>query len=256
MLAATKNYDISCYYLRVVHNSLDNFSKGKIDSFIELIRNDLFNKAVPLKVIIKQRLPLIFNIRMSAFKLISSRNENLSELIDNEVYPYFEQMAAVERLSGISENILFALRCNRKVVKALTAQSGEQQFTVESFADIADITFEQFLGLLNINTPGKGQTAIISEWMKCTLQIEYCICATSLINDEKLMISNERINELSSIIVDAAQNYSAIALETGIWPVIEKSYSSKYEDYSDENFIKEQKELAEAGISSFTQNWD
>jgi hypothetical protein len=80
------------------------------------------------------------------------------------------------------------------------------------------------------------------------------LVATDIISDENLKVSDKTINELAFLISDAAQDYSALAIELGIL----KSRSTTRKSFSglafDKNFIKEQKELADLGFDDFAIN--
>jgi hypothetical protein len=254
MIGIAKNYDMLCYHLKVVHKNLDDPGKMKVDAFFQGVRTDLLESKTSLAHTIEEKFPLILDLRLAALKWIVTKGENLAELLDNEAYPYFEQMAEIERLSSLSENVLFALRCNKKVINALLTHIGKEEFSNDILLDIPAISFDQFIASIYLSVPNVEGAKAMIEWAKCSFQIEYAICAAALIYDEKLMVSSEKINELSSIIVNAAQTYSAIALEVGILP--SKKENRQTTDIIDNSgFLEEQKNLAEAGINLFAKNW-
>jgi len=254
MIGIAKNYDMLCYHLKVVHKNLDDHKKKMVDNFFQGIRTDLLENKDTLHHSIEDKFPLILDLRIGALKRIITEGENLAELLDNKAYPYFEQMAGIERLSGLAENILFALRCNKKVINTLLKQVRQEDLSDMILNNIPELTFDQFIASIYLSVPDVELAKAMIEWAKCSFKIEYAICAAALIYDETLMVSSEKINELSVVIVDAAQTYMAIAMEVGILP--SKNENKQNADITkDLDFLKDQKNLAEAGISSFAKNW-
>lgn len=78
--------------------------------------------------------------------------------------------------------------------------------------------------------------------------------AADIIMNEKIKVSDQTINELSFIVADAAQEYSALATEFGILKTKVNQQSFSNHPF-DKTFIKEQKKLADIWIEDFDSNF-
>ena len=110
------------------------------------------------------------------------------------------------------------------------------------------------MGSIYLSIPNSEAAEKVIEWIKCSFQVEYVICAASLIYDRSLLLSQNKIEELSAIVIDAAQTYSAIAMELNILPSKELP-ARRFYDIDNSIFLEEQKVLAETGLEFFAENW-
>lgn len=249
MTEVAKNYDVLCYHLKVIRGELNSTGRDKIDFFLEVIRHDLLDNTISLPDAIDKKFPLIFDLRVAALKWFSSEGININEVISSEVYPFFEQLMMVDRLATLAENILFALRCNKKVAGVLMST-----VKFEKLSGNLPESFDQLLTSIRHNASTEEIATTLIEWAKCSLRIEYIICAASSIFDDKLMVAPQRISELSSLVVNAAQTYSALALEMGVLPSNKKMVD--YSEAIDATILKEQQQLAEEGTRLSSKDWD
>ncbi|MBU0486558.1 MAG: hypothetical protein KKA07_15670 [Bacteroidetes bacterium] len=200
-------------------------------------------------------LPRIFNVRIKAIKwIIEEERFDISEMFE-EVYPQMKALQENPRLEILAENIMFSLRCNKRVVDALIGTGG---FSADSFAankaQLPIITYGQLLATLAYGIPNDETAQKIIDWVNSSLYIEFVILSAVIINDEKLIVSDKSINELAFLVADAAQEYSALATELGIFkPRLHNHFS--FETLPDNTFVKEQKYLADFGITDFANNF-
>jgi hypothetical protein len=119
MIATAKNYDVLCFELRNHSSQLDNPLKKDLNKLLSNIK-DIITSGKKIKPSLNTLLlSQIFNFRVKAIKwLLEDSAFNLTEILD-EVYPQFEELKQNPKMEVLAENILFALRCNRKVVDSI-----------------------------------------------------------------------------------------------------------------------------------------
>lgn len=254
MLATVKNYDIICLQMRAFLPDLQSPMKKELGKLLSEIKHHLeTNKKV--KPLLDSLLPRVFNFRIKAIKWLAEAGElDLSKIMD-EIYPQLEELKQNAKLEILAENILFSLRCNRRVVKALTASGvlSEKRSAINAI-ELPEITYEQFLATLAFSIPDDEAAQKMADWINASLYIEFIILAAVIINEEKLKVTEKVINELSFLIANAAQEYSAIAIELGLLKPRSASQTSFY-DQVEKSFVKEQKDLADLGINDFAENF-
>ncbi|GAB4199635.1 MAG: hypothetical protein Fur0023_02110 [Bacteroidia bacterium] len=255
MLAAVKNYDLICYQLRNnLYSQLENPLKEYMDKLSKDIINILTSKTSNKKIQTVKILEQIFNLKIKALKWLS-QNNNLNYLeILSEVSKQIEEIGKDKKMQILKENILFALRCNRRVIESLLG-TGEQSenLNIDS-AQLPDINYQQFLVSLSFAIPDDETAQKIIEWTNASLQIEFVMLAADIIRDEKIKLSDKLINELSFMVADAAQKYFAIATDLGI--LKSKAKQQLFSNNSfDKDFVNEQKALTEIGIKEFASSF-
>ena len=171
-----------------------------------------------------------------------------------DIVPKIEELRSNKKLEVLTDNILFALRCNQRVIESLINMS---ELSSESFStnveQLPDITYQQFIASFAFANLDYETTQKIVDWTNASLHIEFVLVATDIISDEKLKVSDKTINDLAFLIADAAQEYLALATEFGIL----KSRSAKQSFTTlsfDNGFIKEQKQFADLGLDDYAAN--
>jgi hypothetical protein len=254
MLATAKNYDIICLQMRACLPHLEFSMKREFGKLLTEIKEGLTTKK-KIKPLLDTMLPRVFNFRIKAIKWLAEEGElDLSSIID-EMYPQLENLRQNPELEILAENILFAVRCNKRVVEALI---DSEEFTEEKISsnviELPAITYGQFLATLAYGIPNDEAAQKIVDWVNASLYIEFIILSAVLINDEKLKVSEKIINELSFLIANAAQEYSAIATEIGLLKTHSDS-QTLFSEQGDRSFLKEQKYLADLGLNDFAENF-
>jgi hypothetical protein len=205
----------------------------------------------PIKKHIDKNIAQIFNFRVKAIKWLLNNNEFDFNNLFSEVYPEIEKYNLNPKLQILSENLLFALRCNKRVVNALFNSADFSQENFEKQASkLPTINYDQFITSIALGIPDDANAQKIIDWTNSSLYIEYIALAASLIYDEKLSVSAKVINDLAFLVAEAAQLYFAISTEMGII----KQSSQKYtlSDITiDDNFLNEQKQIAEIDIDDY-----
>lgn len=255
MLATVKNYDLICYQLRNnLYSQLDNPLKKDLHRLSmdinAIIKSGKKVQAQPMAVLAK-----LFNFRIKAFRwLATDSNFDYLQAI-GEISPQIEEIKTDKRLEVLTENLLFALRCNRRVVESMfhSNQISSDSFT-SNLAHLPIITYQQFIASLAFTIPDGEVAQKMLDWTNASLHIEFVMLAADLIYDGELEISDKAINELAFLVSDAAQEYSALATELGI--INPRSNRQPFSQFSfDKSFIKEQSQLADLGLDDFALNF-
>jgi len=253
MLATIKNYDLICYQLRNnLYSQLDNPLKKDIDKLSKDITNILHSgKKIQFQSV--DILAQVFNLRVKAIKWLSQDCDfNYLEML-TEVSNQIEEIGENKKMEILKENILFALRCNRRIIESLFS-TGEQSENLNiDFNQLPDISYQQLLASLAFAIPDDETAQKIVDWTNASLHIEFVMLAADIIRDEKIIVSDKSINELSFLVADAAQEYSALATEFGIIKKTANQQSLSNQPF-DKAFVNEQKKLADIGIEDFASN--
>lgn len=254
MVATVKNYDVICFQLRNnLYPQLQTPLKKDLNRLSNNIKT-LITSGETIKALSTNMLGEVFNLRTKALKWLSANtNFDFFELF-KDIFPQIEELRTNKRLEVLIDNILFALRCNQRVVESIMASN---EFTpdkfVSQFAQLPAITYPQFITSLAFANLDDETTQKIVDWTNASLHIEFVLVATDILCDKKLNIHDSTINELAFLVADTAQEYSALAAELGIV----KSRSTRPSFFSlsfDNSFIKEQKQFADLGLDNFVRN--
>jgi hypothetical protein len=254
MLAKARYYDIICFQLR--HNfypQLDHPLQLELDLLFKDITTTIASGQqlqAPSVSILEQ----IFNLRIQAIKWLSSNgNFDYSQVLD-EVIPQIEKMNSNYQWEVLTENLLFALRCNQRVVENLIshAKGNVEDFAAE-IGQLPVITYGQFLATLAYTVPDEAVAQKIVDWTNSSLRIEFAMMAADSIQAGNLKVSDQIINELAFLVADAAQEYAALAVDLGIIkPRVPRQTVSNFS--FDNRFIGEQKYLADLGMEDFMRS--
>ena len=254
MLATIKNYDLICYQLRNnLYSQLDNPLKKDIDKLAKDITNILQSgKKIQFQSV--DILAQVFNLRVKAIKWLSQDCDfNYLEML-TEVSNQIEEIGENKKMEILKENILFALRCNRRIIESLFSTGVQSENLNIDFNQLPDISYQQLLASLAFAIPDDETAQKIVDWTNASLHIEFVMLAADIIRDEKIIVSDKSINELSFLVADAAQEYSALATEFGIIKKTANQQSLSNQPF-DKAFVNEQKKLADIGIEDFASNF-
>lgn len=254
MLARVKNYDVLCYQLRNnLYSQLDFPLMEELNQLSKNIKNMIVS-GQRIQTQSVSMLRQIFNLRVKAIKwLASESNFDYSQML-NEITPQIEKINEDKRLEVLIENLLFALRCNQRVVENVfkNVESPSSVDFSTTFIQLPEITYDQFLASLAFAIPDDEAVQKIIDWTNSSLHIEFTMVATDIIYKDKLKVSDKTINELAFLVADAAQEYSALATELGI--IKSRTSRQSIARFSfDNSFIKEQKEWADLGLEDFVE---
>ncbi|MCK6612589.1 MAG: hypothetical protein L6Q78_16305, partial [Bacteroidia bacterium] len=131
MIATAKNYDVICFQLRNnLYSQLENPLKKDLNRLSSDIKAIITSgKKVQTQSV--DMLSQVFNLRIKALKwLADEKNFDYLEML-NDIFPQIEELKSNKKLEVLTENLLFALRCNQRVVESLV---GTTEFSTDSFA--------------------------------------------------------------------------------------------------------------------------
>lgn len=256
----------SCFFLFIRYNELESPLKKEADILLAKIKTAMETK-VELCGFIENSYNEIFRLRMLAIKAIVDDGNSLQGLIQDS-FSFFEEMISDEKLSNLGENILFAIRSNSRIANQIfsgsdisASISGTQYSITETdifniAQQLQGIEFTQLINLIRVNVPD-GMSSPIAEWLEVSLKMEFAILAGAMLKESRIAASDEKIEELSFLLIDATHTYNAIAIEEGFIKLdsIHKIKDVKiFEDES--NFVHEQQKLADMDLKSFSENWE
>lgn len=254
MIATIKNYDVICFQLRnSLHTHLESPLKKALNSLSANITT-LITSGKKIQAPSIDMLSQVFNLRIKALKWLSADQRFDYQERFKEIFYKIEELKSNKKLENLTDNILFALRCNQRVVDALLPS---KEMSPDAFTPylnkLPDLTYQQFIASLAVANLDDETTQRIVDWTNASLHIEFVMLAADIISDDKLKISEQTINELAFLIADAAQEYSALAIELGI--VKSQATRQSFSNHSfDKSFINEQKQLADLGLDDFNAN--
>ncbi len=189
--------------------------------------------------------PSVFALRLKGIAIVSDNKSIDYTTLFTTVYEQTHELGINKSLEVLVENTLFALKCNKEFKDSLPVKKSPTP-------DQLKLTYDDFL--LSINSQNTIELAEkIITLIHLTLSIELVLFSLHIIDDAPTIVSEKTIDELASIVADAGQSLSSIAMELGI---IKTPYYAGQElpdlamEY-DEEYIQEQKELAELGIADF-----
>lgn len=253
MLTTARNLDILCLQLRNHYPLNDDPLRKDLDKLLSDIEYGI-TTGEDIKPLIDNTIAKIFNIRIKAIKWLFEQKEFDFNSMYDDIYPQFEELKLDSRLEVLAENLLFALRSNKRVVDALISSVDFSQATIELHApNLPFLTYNQFIAAIAIGIADDIITQKIIDWTNSSLYIEFVVVAAFIIKDEKLKISKRIINQLAFLVANAAQDYSAIATELGIIKLGPKRQST-FQFTFDNDFILEQKNLADLGLEYYAAN--
>ncbi|MFN8361346.1 MAG: hypothetical protein U0264_15645 [Candidatus Kapaibacterium sp.] len=199
----------------------------------------------------KQLYASAFAIRTKAVQMMFESPDLDYSVLFADTYEQVSDFAKNERLEVLVENLHFALRCNKEIYDA--APQNLEAF-VNSFSDEPEEPYQRFLTL--IESAGGIDAAMakqVTAMLHHSLVIDLVLFSVDIVDEFSSVVTDSTIDELTAIVADAGQNIAAISMELGI---VKTQYYAGQElpdigiEYDDE-YIREQKELAELGMEDF-----
>lgn len=253
MLATARNLDILCLQLRNHYPLNDDPLRKDLDKLLSDIKQGI-TSSENIKLVVDNSIARVFNLRIKGIKWLFEQQKFDLFSMYNDVYLQFEELKMDIRLEVLAENLLFAIRTNKRVIDALIISGDFSQSSFEQFApNLPVLTYNQFVTAIALGIADDIITQKIIDWTNSSLYIEYIAVAAFIIKDEKLNVSRKTINQLAFLVANAAQDYSAIATELGIIKT-RPVRASAFQFTFDNEFILEQKKMADLGLDAYTDN--
>lgn len=254
MILPSKNYDVICFQLRNnLYSQLENPLKKELNQLSADIKT-LIISGKKLEGQSFSMLSQVFNLRIKAINwLATDSNFDYWEML-KEIVPQIEELKTNKKLEVLAENLLFALRCNQRVVEAIVGKNETAADTFsESLRQLPEITYVQFIASLTFAIPDDDMAQRIVNWTNASLHVEFVMLAADIMSDNKIKVSDKTINELAFLVADSAQEYIALATELGILKTSSSPQLPTTSSFGN-SFIKEQKQLADLGLDDYSAN--
>ena len=222
--------------------------------FIENVKK-ILNSGSSIKTELDKFIPQIFNFRLLALKwLVNQPDIDVLHFMD-QAFPAIESLQNNPKLQLLAENILFAMRCNNRVIKNIM-RDGVVPTSGQLSRDLSAApytTYEQFFGALALSIPDDRGFQSIADFIHASLYIEFITVAAIIMDEERVEVADKTINDLAFIIADAAQNYFAIASQLGILNTGAKSVSAN--NLIASSYLEEDQLLSNLDLSNFAANF-
>lgn len=247
MFATLKNNDTFFYQLKNTYfDELDNSLRTKINEIVSAVETALLAGS-ELHPFFVEKTKDVFVLRIEALKFFANEgNFNVLEKIDT-VYPDFLEFVNHPRLTVLIENILFALRSNKRLVESIIEKdivSSEE--LGKQFENIPNLTYNQYITFVSLAVPDNEMAQKMIDFTHSSLMVELSLIAADCVIDNEDKISDATINELAGLASEAAQNHAAIAYELELIETSDNSFSMALS--FDQEFINEQISLADLGL--------
>lgn len=254
MLSPALNYDCICYPLKTQYfDRLDNTLKSEIEKLFFNIETGLISNQ-EIKPFAISQMKNLFNLRIKAIRWFLEDNniEDLGETID-DCYHDFDSLNENSKLVFFVENLKFALRSNKRLINSFVEHGAEISPTGlegELKSSFLEITYDQFITSIALGVPDEEAAQRIIDLIGASLLIEFSIISAAILVDKKIDISEAKAIQLTSLIANAAQEYSAICYETGL---LKRHKSEHPAVHFDNSFIDEQQYLADLGLDDLIE---
>ncbi len=231
-MTAFAYYELKSHYME-----LEGSLQKDIDELTAKIKNALTSQSGTKEFTEASFLHQMSQLRTKAIEWFGTQQEFDISSANEELYEEIELLTNDKKLGVLAENIGFALRCQERVMKAILQNKDNP--TLKSFENI-----EQ--------TPLIFQEQL-TDFLRTSLALELCLIGAALITDENLEVSEHDIDQLAFSVADLTQNYWALASALGIIKSVSTEQSLIEGDF-DEEFINEQKALADLGLGEYLEN--
>lgn len=257
MSVAAKTYEFVTLELYVHRKELDPIFHEQFEALFARIREDL-TKGRDIDESCDELLESLFAIRLKALIWLSKQPEFQLADIFIGVQQLVNELAEQNGLEGLSENLGFALRTVRRVMNSIISKVPElgTKDGAEALSHLPEIDYWTYYDMLSMSIPNQELLENIMEWVDSSLELEYAILATLLLNEENLLVDQKSIDDLSILMALAAQDYGAYAVELGIMPMHISRPNEEYPIPEDSDFIKEQQLLADSGLEDLGPDLD
>lgn len=254
MLSPALNYDFICYPLKTQYfDRLDNTLQNEIDKVFFEIENGLISSA-DIKAFASSQMKCIFNLRIKAIKWFLKDNHigNLGETID-ACYDDFDSLVENPKLVFFVENLKFAMRANKRLMDSFVehVESSPTDIENELKASFLEINYDQFVTSMALGIPDEESAQRIIDLLGYSLLIEFSIISAAIFIEKKIDISEEKSIQLTSLIGNAAQEYSAICHELGLF---KRHKASQPAMQFDKSYIEEQQFLSDLGLDDLVKH--
>ncbi len=256
MLSPALNYDFICYPLKTQYfDRLSSSLQNEVTNLFSTIEKGLMNDH-DLKSFSASQLKNLFNLRMKAIGWFLEDNHlnDLNQTID-ECYDAFDSLNQNSKMVYFVENLKYALRANRRLLNSFVehahSSGNSEQIETELRSSFLEINYDQFITSIALGVPDEDAAQRIIDLVGASLLIEFSAISGGILIEKKIELSEEKAIQLTSVISSAGQDYSAICYELGLFS---RAKSTHPQMQFDNDFIKEQQQLADLGLNDLLEN--
>jgi len=159
-----------------------------------------------------------------------------------------EEIKTDKKFFYLAENIFYALKAKMNFMEAVTQDKDFMAKGASDFKLNAPTNYSNLITVIGQQSKSKQEAQSTFDFLNSSLDIEFVLISASIAHDEKINLSENILNELSEIVVEAAQKFSGIyfsMLQSNV------TYDFSKETF-DEDFIKEQQFLADTGLEDLS----
>lgn len=254
MLSSSISYDILCYPLKNhFYDRLENQLQVNLDKLFSEIEIGLKGNE-DLNKFSLNKMNSIFDLRMQAMSWLfeNAELEDLSETLE-EAYDDFDVLLKYDsNYLFLVENLKFSLRANKQYVDSFIEEMDRNpEMAEEAFKpEVFKITMQQFTSSIALAIPDEDLAQRILDLVGASLKIEFSLICAWLLMDKKMVLPANKIKDLTSLVGNSAQDFSAICYELGIG-VKSKSEQRNFQHKSE--YIIEQQNLADLGLNDLIE---
>lgn len=254
MLSPALNYDFICYPLKTQYfNRLDISLRSEIEKLFSDIEQGLVSTQ-DTKTFALSQIRNLFNLKIKAIKWFLEGNNvgALSKTIE-DCYNDFDGLIDNSKLIFFVENLKFALRSNKRLIDSFVEQveANPINIEIELKALSLEITYDQFITSIALGVPDEETAQKIIDLVGASLLIEFSAISAGILIEKKIEISENKAMQLTSLIGNAAQEYSAVCYELGMF---KRHKSGQSVLQFDNTYVEEQQYLADLGLDELVES--
>ena len=227
---------------------------AEVKQLTALLKKDL-ESSTPLNKIFLPSLESLFALRLKALKWLAENEDlNIADAV-KDIYDELLNANYSKGLSTLADNCLFALRVQMKFIEQLSTKVGSispESITAE-FKAIPEITYMQFITSMSALVPDDEGLQTFLDWLNDSLKMEYGLIALHFLVHDKWNISSSKQRELTFMVADAAQEFSALSTLL-FFGHQSKEVIAESHQYLSAAFVNEQLSLAEEGITEYEKS--
>jgi hypothetical protein len=260
VLAALQNRELLTLSMTNHYSELNDELKQSFTDLKRELRKLLSGKkaTTPLP---SSTLKMLFNFRLKVLNWMLDQHESFqtSNEATQELFQNWLAKEKDEQVAVLIRNVLFAIRCAERVKDSFeeTAYEGGDSLESAMNKNHANMpaNYDQFVLTLSSQLPA-FYVQEITNWVHSSIALELGVLSAFMIHEEGLNVPASRIDELSSMIAEEAQNYMAFAYENLLKSKKPAIRLMEGPLTLNREFLEEQNRLADSGMDDYRSNLD
>jgi hypothetical protein len=250
MVAFSKSWESICLQLKSTrYEQLPASLQREVDRFSLAIEKYLRSGGTP-GPLPSGMLALVFDFRIKALRWLETNQERNMTSIADDLYPQIAAWNNKPEMEVLRENVLFAIRCNQRVLNAFlesgTPPEGDKE---RIFSNLPEIRYEQYLASLSLAGLDAAQTQRIIDWSHASLSMEFGMIAADLVVHGNF--PTHVVDGLAAFVARVSQEYVALA---HLLHILKREPDSPHllsYPLGDPESMQEEKDLADLGLDDY-----